>query len=254
MLPKGHPLAPQGAANDTVPARPAPRPLTPEQQRLVTEGLPLVERLAATVARRYHDLISVEELLGPGTIALCEAARVYRRERHPQFTQYAQHHVHGRLCDAVRTAHFSLRARVENGMERAYSRMLSHQVLEGNLFSAPLEELDAGADSGCDDVLAATFVAAALEAEGSSPEEQLLELEARQLTRETVVEGLDTLYTHERQVVELVYERRLTLDEVAEEVRVPSDCAQRRHRSGLRKLRKFLVARGVTRSPRKLDV
>ena len=58
------------------------------------------------------------DLLGPGTIALCEAVVTYQPDEHPSFPTYARHHVYGRMLDAILLDNFSSRARIERAMGR----------------------------------------------------------------------------------------------------------------------------------------
>ena len=244
--------APKGASPGTEAAPPERPALTPEQRALVDLGMPLVEHAAAEIGRRYRTRCTAAELLGPGTIALCEAAVAYRQDGHPSFLEYAKHHVRGRMLDAVHAEHFSLRARVEHAMERAYCRISSHQVADFDLFADPEEKLVEGAQRGCDDVLAAAFLAGLLEAQEATPEEQVMELEGQVATRASLQAALAALYPHEREVIHLLYEKgrreRVTLDDVAREIGVHESTAQRRHVAALRKLREQLAKRGITRS------
>lgn len=230
-------------------------PLTPEQRELVRAGEPFVEEHAAEIAWRYRGRVTRDELLGPGTIGLHEAAVKYREERHPSFKHYAKHYIRGRMLDAVRREHFSLRARVEHEMERAYSRMSGHQVLDVNLFSDPEEALREGGHRGAGDLLAAAFLAGVAEAEASTPtgEEELAEREECLVALEALREGIARLHPHEREVVDLYYVQGMTMDEVASSIRMSPDTAQRRHVAALRKLRKHLEAHGVTRAPTARD-
>lgn len=254
----GKPASVLQSSNDgpsrTAPSSPPPpRPLTPEQQRYIKHGLALVERGAVAIARSYHPLVKREELLGPGTIALYEAVHAYRPERHPHFLQYAQYHVCGRMLDAVRTDHCSLRARVERAMDRAFYRMISHQEVAVDLFADPPEKVQEGVRSGSADLAAATYLAALLEGHEASQEDQIVELEGQLATLASLHEGLASLNPYEREVIRKVYEEKLTLDEVSEHVSVPARSCQRRHASALRKLHGFLTRRGTTTS-RRLDL
>jgi RNA polymerase sigma factor (sigma-70 family) len=229
-------------------------PLTPDQLALVREGSHLVASCAEDIARRKRGLTRKEELLGPGTIALYEAAMAYEEDRHPSFLHYARYHVYGRMLDVVRADHFSLRARVEHAMERSFSRMMSHQELDVDMFRDSDEELREGAHRGCADMLGANFLAGLLGAEQVNPEQDVSEREEYVTCLALLREGIATLPAHERVVLELFYVKGMTLDEVAGETGTHANTAQRRHVAGLRRLRKFLADRGVTRAPRVNEV
>ncbi|MFT3771510.1 MAG: sigma-70 family RNA polymerase sigma factor [Minicystis sp.] len=248
------PAANDAAANDgEEPATPSSAgsarrlpPLSDEQQRLVQMGLSMVERCAAEVARRYRDLVTAEELLATGAFALHEAALAYHEDRHPSFLHFAKHHVQGRMLDAIRAEHFSLRARVEHAMDRAYCRFSTHQTLDVDLFADDEAKLLDGARRGCADLLAATFLAGLLEAQQASPEEAVAELEGRTSTHISLQEALATLPPEEQATIQLAYGKGMTLGEVADALGVHVNTAKNRHVSALEKLRALLVGRGET--------
>lgn len=219
--------------------------LTSDQERLVRLGLPVVEACATEIARRYRGLVTREELLAPGTIALREAALAYREERHPSFPCYARHHIQGRMIDALRAEHFSPSARLERAMDRAYERHASHQTLDFDLFADDEETLLDGTRLGVGDALAAAHVAALIEDQRMTLEDAIVEDEAESAVIASLLAGTATLPPHERTVIELVYERGLTLDEAAGAIGVHVNTAQRRHVSALRKLRAYLLRRGI---------
>jgi RNA polymerase sigma factor FliA len=227
--------------------------LTPEQRDLVRMGMPLVERCVASVAGRCADLVTREELLGVGVIALSEAAIAYHVDRHPSFPHYAHHHVYGRLLDAVRTEHFSPRARIEHAMSRAFSRILSHHSLALDIFNGEPEDLLDEAERGCADVLAATLFAGLLDAEAQSPEDAFVEREEYLTALGHLRDAQRALRPHELEVVKLVHERGMTLDEVGREIGVHPSTVQRRHASALRRMRATLEERGVIRALAPLD-
>jgi RNA polymerase sigma factor for flagellar operon FliA len=216
-------------------------------QRLRVEAaLPMVEKWAAGIAARYRTLVSADELLAPGTIGLQEAARSYVPTQHPEFTVYARQHVRGRMLEAIRAEHFSLRARIERAMDRGYDRFTSHQVLEIDLFAMSEEEMRDEVRKGSHDAIAASVLAGLLQEQEQSPEEVALAIEAQRAAVEALTQAIERLYLHERQVIRLMYHDRLTLDELAEKLDVSRATVQGRHRSALRKLRAFLLERGAT--------
>ncbi|APR74670.1 Hypothetical protein A7982_00016 [Minicystis rosea] len=205
----------------------------------------MVEHRADEVVRRHRDFVTAEELLAIGALALHEAALAYREDRHPSCLHFAKHHVHGRMLDAILTEHFSLRARVEHAMERAFCRFQSHQTLDLNLFADDEEKLLDGARRGCADALAATFLAGLLEAQQATPEEAVAELEGQQTTLASLQNALATLHPDEQTTIQLVYGKGMTLAEVARGAGVQLNTAKNRHLRALRKLRALLVERGA---------
>ncbi len=69
--------------------------------------LPMVRRLAWSVARRCPGLIPVDDLYGEGLLGLVEARRRYDPTRGAAFTTYAWSRIRGRMLDFLRkeTAH-----------------------------------------------------------------------------------------------------------------------------------------------------
>jgi RNA polymerase sigma factor (sigma-70 family) len=219
-------------------------PLTPAQQKLVEQGLAMLPKWAASVARWYHYLcVTPEELLGPGALALREAALAYDPDQKQSFPVYARLHVRGRMVEAIRAEHFSLRARVEVAMDRSFELFSSHQVVEAHVSSDPEQDVLEGTREGCADALVASVGAGvrAMHPEGAE-EVAVLRIALR--------EGMATLLPTEREAVQLVDEEGMTLDEAARVLRVHKNTMQRRHANALRRLRAFL-ADPAEESPRK---
>ena len=195
---------------------------------------------AASVVRAFHYLpITPEELLGPGAIALREAALAYDPGRHTTFSTYAGYHARGRMVEAIRAEHYSLRARMDRAMDRAIAFCESHQVTE---LGAPGDPDEAAAEAtrrACDEALAASMIAGLRAIAQESPEDVAV-------VRMSLREGMTTLRPPEREVVRLYYEEGMTLDEIADKTGVHANTAQRRHASALHKLRAFLVGSGET--------
>ncbi len=224
---------------DTVPIEDRrPAPLTPDQEGLLELGLPMVFQCAREIARRYHGLVTAEELLAPGTIALRQTVVCYREERHPSFPVYARHHILGRMINAVRTESFSQRARVERAMDRAFEVVSAHQVVDVDLFEGEIPDIVAGVHRAGAELLAATYLAAVRAAQPADEEERLVD-------RISILDAIEQLPPHEREVIRLVDEEGLTIDEAAAQLGVNSKMVKRRHASGLAKLRAFLEERGA---------
>ena len=219
------------------------RPQLTTEQR-VKLALPMVEQCAEELARLFNP-VTRDELLGPGTIGAHEAAEKYREEKHPYFVVYARHYIRGRMLDAIRVEHRALRARVERAMERAYDGFSAHEAETVDTFADPPEKILEGARQGHDDALAAAFFASMMEMRGASAEEIHAELEGQAEILGHLGDAMATLYPHEREVIQRVYVEDLTLDDVAALIGMSQNTVQRRHVAALRKLREFLLSRGV---------
>jgi RNA polymerase sigma factor (sigma-70 family) len=212
-------------------------PLTGEQRRLVDEGVPLVKRCAAEIARRYHGLTTAEDLLAPGTFALREAARRFDPRTSRSFLVYARHHVRGRMIDAIRDERFSFQARVERAMDRSFEVLEAHHELEVDYFRQDDDQILAVAQQGADEVVAVAVATALCAAEGGDPEEALVDHLALQ-------KAIASLPRVEREVVEKVVREGLYLEEAAEALQIHPNTAARRYARAVVKLRAFFVDRG----------
>jgi len=219
-----------------------PPTLTPLQRKRVEEGLPLVYRIAEHVAHQFHGQVTKEELLAPGTFGLYEAAQKYDEERRTDFAHFAKHYIRGRMLDSIATERFSLRARVERVMDRAWERFECEAFLEVDTVYEPEEVIAAAERECCGDSIAAALLAALLEVHGQTPEEDVLAAEEQRVAKEMLKKAFASLYPLEKEVLRLIYEQGMTLDEVAKATRVHAVTAQRRHVKVLRKLRAFLLA------------
>jgi RNA polymerase sigma factor (sigma-70 family) len=213
----------------------SPVQLTPDQEELVRIGLPMVETCARTIASRYHDLVTPEDLMAPGTFGLHEAARTYRAERHPDFPRYARHHVRGRMIEAVRSDHFLMRRRVEISMDRAYEFVSSHHTPGANPATDGDEKIIDGARQGCADMLAAAHLSACVEQEQIGSEEDKISL------RISMRDAVASLTPEEQVIVRRVYYEGMTLDEAAAKESIHLSTAKRRNARALGKLREALV-------------
>lgn len=231
------PGSPSGGAEPKLPQ------LSPDQLDLVRMGLQLIELQAADVARRYRTRVEAKELYACGLMALHEAAAEYRVEKNPSFLYFAQHHVRGRMLNMMRDEVFSLRARVELAMERTFCRVVGHQVLDVDVWQDEDAALVEGARKGCAEALAATFVAASMEARDATPEEALMEVEEQRGHVAALGEAMATLTPAERRVVELFYGEGMTLAEVARAIGIHKNTAQKRHQTALEKLRGAVLKR-----------
>ena len=122
-------------------------------------------------------------------------------------------------------------------MDRGYDVFSAHQEVGGDTFSDPKEKLLDEGRRGCDDGLAAAIVAAAHEAQATSPEAELVD-------RIAFHEAWEALLPPDREVIRMVHDEEMSVEEVAAAVGAVPRTVQRRHARGLRRLRDLLVAGG----------
>jgi RNA polymerase sigma factor (sigma-70 family) len=245
MAARPTPSSPPGApdaedpANDLEP----PPPLTPTQEKLCQDGLPMVEKCAREIARRFHPLVEPCELLAAGAIALRQSAACYTSDLHASFPVYARHHIRGRMIDAVRSEHFSLRARVERSMERAYEIFESYHPVDGDLFADDDQKLLEGARKGCDELLGAVFLAGVREemSQTATAEDELSLREEERALKADLERAKRDLPTAQRTALQLVYEQGMTIEEAAREMRVHRNTVQRYLTRAVQSLKAALI-------------
>lgn len=65
------------------------RPLTSEEQALAVEHLKVAEIAACRMYQRFHDRLSLEEMISSATYGLCKAAQGFRTGKGAKFATYA---------------------------------------------------------------------------------------------------------------------------------------------------------------------
>ena len=84
----------------------------------VLQYLPLVERVAKRVARRLPRSVSLDDLVGAGSLGLIDAVKRFDPERAPSFAAYAELRIRGAILDHLRSLDWlprSMRASVKRG-------------------------------------------------------------------------------------------------------------------------------------------
>ena len=219
-----------------VAARPAE--LSARERKLVELGLPMLDRIVADFAHRHH--VEEAELLGPGAVALQQAALNFREGECESFLHFAKCHVRGAVADAVGAGRASLRVRVERAMERAFCGFSATHVIGVDLVADPNETLVDGTRQSLADAVATAFIASMIAEPKASPEDELAELEGRRGQGDALEEAMAELYPHEREVIRMMYWEEMQLKEVALALGIHRNTVRNRHESGLRKLRKLL--------------
>jgi DNA-directed RNA polymerase specialized sigma subunit len=80
------------------------------QDLIVTQGLPLVDRLARKYARRTNIGFDVSDFFDTGQAVLVEVAPAYDAREPVKFTTYLYPYVNGAMQDAVRRKQFEMSA------------------------------------------------------------------------------------------------------------------------------------------------
>ncbi len=84
------------------PAYPAVKP-DDSAEDVVTQYLPMVERMARHLHRRLPDGYDLHALVNSGVVGLLEALERYDPERRVSFHVYARHRIHGEMIQCLRS-------------------------------------------------------------------------------------------------------------------------------------------------------
>jgi DNA-directed RNA polymerase specialized sigma24 family protein len=193
------------------------------------------------------------ELHGAGKVALYEALRTFRAERHPSFEWYAEIHVRGRLLDALIAEASTPGEQVELIMERAGLRQAEHQVLHVDLMRDPSTNLKEGMRRRLGERLAAGVAMVLIEAQRPTPEEDLGARQERALADEAYEGVLDEVDPGLLAAVLLVHRDGKTLEAAGQELGIHKSTAQRRVAKGVLEIRAAMKARGIQNAPAPLD-
>jgi RNA polymerase sigma factor (sigma-70 family) len=218
-------------------------PFTEEQHALVTDALPMMHDWAERIARRSRGRLEPEELHGAGKVALYEALRTFRAERHPSFAWYAEVHVRGRLVDALIADTWSPEERAALLMERASFRQAQHQALDVDLMRDPSDVLKEAMKRRFAERVAAGFAAVLIDAQQPNPEEDLAARQERALEDEAFEGVLGELDPGVLKAVLLVHRDGKTLEEAGQELGVHKNTAQRRVTKGVLEIEAAVKAR-----------
>jgi len=83
--------------------------LTPEQEGILLEHLPVVRYLARRIHERLPQHVEMEDLVSAGVVGLMDAFAKFDPEKKVQFRSYAQFRIRGAIIDSLRTLDWSPR-------------------------------------------------------------------------------------------------------------------------------------------------
>lgn len=99
----------------------------PERDELTVKLLPLVKRVAFEMRERLPQHVEVEDLAGAGVLGLLHAVRKFDARKHVKIETYARHRIRGAILDSLRemdTASRDMRRKNKNA-EKIYQRLQS---------------------------------------------------------------------------------------------------------------------------------
>ena len=83
--------------------------LTPEEERVLLEHLPIVRFLARRIHERLPQHVDIEDLFSAGVVGLMDAFAKFDPAKKVQFRSYAQFRIRGAILDSLRTLDWSPR-------------------------------------------------------------------------------------------------------------------------------------------------
>jgi RNA polymerase sigma factor for flagellar operon FliA len=146
----GVPPAQDGAAarSSYASGRVSTQQMTPEEERVLIEHLPIVRFLARRIHERLPQHVDIDDLFSAGVVGLMDAFAKFDATKKVQFRSYAQFRIRGAILDSLRTLDWSPRELRRKG--RAVEESI--RALTSRLGRAPSEtevsaELGLGLDA-----------------------------------------------------------------------------------------------------------
>ncbi len=219
-----------------------------EREALIRDHVPYAHRLADQIRRRVLPWIPRDDLLSAAHEGLVVAAQRYDPARGAAFSTFAYYRIRGSVMDHARQSSESMSA----GAARLRALAAVDDMVEITVGSvAPtVDRSDADAAETLSQVLAEAAQAFAIAESVSvavtgtahaSPEERAIQYEAVAWLEASVT----ALPDRERQMIDAVYRRGLTIEQAGGELGVTKGWASRLHAKALRLLRKAAKRKGV---------
>jgi len=237
--------------------------LTPEQEKVLLEHLPIVRFLARRIHERLPQHVDIEDLVSAGVVGLMDAFSKFDPEKKVQFRSYAQFRIRGAILDSLRTLDWSPRelrrkgraveeairvltqrmGRAPGEAEVAAEMLLSleeYQQLLGELKGLEIGTLhmERNEDSGEEEL---AYIP-------GRPEDDPLFHCLRGELEDRLTEAISNLPDRERLVMTLYYYEEMTMREIGLALGVVESRVSQVHASAVVHLRaalKDLSARGV---------
>lgn len=246
-------------ASKRAPSKTAARKDQFKRDQLITEHLSLVTAIAANIQRSLPVHVEIDDLTHAGVMGLVDAASKYRDDKEVAFGTYAKYRIRGAILDSLRQLDWASR-----DLRKRYKQMESvTRDLTTKLERTPTpnEVADAmGLSSRRWQNLMVDFRALgiagsqqrAIEREDqSTPETPAApgltpdNVFARSELREKLSSAMQTLPERYRQVVQLYYERDMTMKEIGGVLGVNESRVSQIHKSALERMQAALHQSGI---------
>jgi RNA polymerase sigma factor for flagellar operon FliA len=99
----------QGTAQSALRAALPRQEMTPEEERVLLEHLPIVRFLARRIHERLPQHVEIDDLFSAGVVGLMDAFAKFDATKKVQFRSYAQFRIRGAILDSLRTLDWSPR-------------------------------------------------------------------------------------------------------------------------------------------------
>jgi RNA polymerase sigma factor FliA len=225
-------------------------PLTVAQHKRVRQALPIVEEEAAKLKRRYGASVDLGDLMSIGKLALYGCVRRFEPGPKRSFEGYARFRVRGAMHDDIRCA--TRQARIRREMARMGSNRMADYHDDYDILRHDRDEHQRRADLMTEHHATAMWLGGAMQArrEAEHDPEAAAEYASIRARLELVLEPLSD---DERKLLDLVFASWFKIDEAADALGVVRETAGRRLRRLLDRLRRQLIALGVTEAPEPMN-
>ena len=248
-----------GTASKRAPSKNSTKKDNSRRDQLIIEHLPIVTAIAAHIQRSLPVHVELDDLVHAGIMGLVDAATKYRDDKEVAFPTYAKYRIRGAILDGLRQLDWASR-----DLRKRYKQMETvTRDLTANLQRTPTDTEIAsamGLNSRRWQALMVDFrslgAAAAQRCapdrdeqyvpETPCPSSQIPEtVVARSEMREKLSSAMKTLPERYQQVVQLYYEREMTMKEIGDVLGVNESRVSQMHKTALERMQSVLTQTGV---------
>jgi RNA polymerase sigma factor FliA len=230
-----------------------------KRDHLITEHLSLVTAIAANVQRSLPVHVELDDLIHAGVMGLVDAASKYRDDKEVAFSTYAKYRIRGAILDSLRQLDWAsrdLRKRYKQmetvtrdlatKLERTPTpnEIASAMGLSSRRWQSLMVDFRALGMAGCQQRAAEREEQSAPETPcrpGLAPDNVF----ARSEMREKLSSAMQILPERYRKVVQLYYERDMTMKEIGGVLGVNESRVSQIHKAALERMQAALHQNGI---------